>query len=117
MRKLGRFMNCLRLFICHLAVYVCARDRGIFHLGMYYISLPPPPPLMLPSREFQLHFSPDLQEKLLYDPPTSTPCGASRAEKMEIEVLQILGWGGGGGMASAGKKEIKPKTNQITLTH
>jgi hypothetical protein len=43
------------------------------------------------------------------------PGGASRAEKMEIEVLQILGWGGG--LASVGKKEIKPKTNQITLTH
>ncbi len=113
MRNLGRFMNCLRLFICHLAVFLCAWDRGIFHLGIYYISLPPPPPLMLPSREFQLHFSPDLQEKLLYDPPTSTPCLGEHLEQRKRD----LGMGGGGGLASAGKKEIKPKTNQITLTH
>ena len=106
MRKLGRFMNCLCLFICHLAVYVCARDRGIFHLGMYYISLPPPP-LMLPSREFQLHFSPDLQEKLLYDPPTSTPCLGEHLEQRKWRLKYYRSWDGGGGIGICRQKRNK----------
>jgi hypothetical protein len=96
MRKLGRFMNCLRLFICHLAVYVCARDRGIFHLGMYYISLPPPPPHASKQR-VPAAFLSRLQEKLLYDPPTSTPCLGEHLEQRKWRLKYYRSWDGGGG--------------------
>ncbi len=103
------------VFAYSYVTWLCMCVRGIEGYSLLDMSLPhtPHPPL-LTSRKFQLHFSPDLQ-KLLYDPPTSTPCLVEHLEQRKWR-LQYYRSGGGGG-ASAGKKRNKPKTNQFTLTH
>jgi len=49
-------------------------------------------------------------------PPIPPPGEAAGQRKRRLKYFGS--WGGRGGAgSSAGKKEIKPKTNQITLTH
>jgi hypothetical protein len=68
-------------------IFDLSRDRSLPH---------PPPPSFYLEQRVPVHFS-DIQSKLLYDPPTYTPSWLSSwTEKTEIEILRILGGGGGG---------------------
>ncbi len=77
-----------------IALYCFLVSFSIFQ-GIGLFPTPPPPSFYLEQR-VPVHFS-DIQSKLLYDPPTYTPSWLSSwTEKTEIEILRILGMGGGG---------------------